>query len=153
MKNIIYKTALALLLSGTIITGCKSTAEKEDAAKDNVEDAKENLKEVQADANAQAQKIATAEEWSAFKSESEEKIAKNEARIAELKVKLKKPGTILDPVYEKRIETLESRNRDLRARMDAYEKNQSDWESFKREFNHDMDELGQSLKDFTVDNK
>jgi hypothetical protein len=37
--------------------------------------------------------------------------------------------------------------------MDTYEKKQSDWESFKREFNHDMDELGQALKDLTVDNK
>ena len=30
---------------------------------------------------------------------------------------------------------------------------QSNWESFKREFNHDMDEIGQALKDLTVDNK
>lgn len=28
-----------------------------------------------------------------------------------------------------------------------------DWESFKREFNHDVDELGQALKDLTVDNE
>jgi hypothetical protein len=35
----------------------------------------------------------------------------------------------------------------------AYDKNQTDWEKFKREFNHDMDELGKSLKDLTVNNK
>jgi DNA-directed RNA polymerase subunit N (RpoN/RPB10) len=35
----------------------------------------------------------------------------------------------------------------------AYEKSQSDWEAFKREFNHDMEELGKALKDLTVDNK
>ncbi len=153
MKKFIYMTALTTLMAGTIITGCNSPAQKEEAAKDKVEDAKEDLKEAQVDANAQAQKNASAEEWKAFRSESEEKILKNENRIAELKLKLKKPGTILDPVYEKRIETLETRNKDLRAKLDAYEKNQSDWESFKREFNHDMEELGQSLQDFTVDNK
>jgi len=41
----------------------------------------------------------------------------------------------------------------MRARLVAYEKSQSNWESFKREFNHDMDEIGQALKDLTVDNK
>jgi len=38
--------------------------------------------------------------------------------------------------------------------LDSYKNDaDSDWQSFKREFNHDMDELGHSLKDFTVDNK
>ena len=66
---------------------------------------------------------------------------------------MKKPGNTLDALYAKRIETLEQKNRDLRTRMDAYEKSESDWEVFKREFNHYMDELGQALTDFTVDNK
>ena len=66
---------------------------------------------------------------------------------------MKKSGKTLDAVYEQRIDTLEKKNRDLKARVDAYDKSQSDWESFKREFNHDMDELGQAFKDLTVDNK
>jgi phage-related minor tail protein len=33
------------------------------------------------------------------------------------------------------------------------EKNQSDLESFKQEYNHDMEELGEALKDFRVNNK
>jgi uncharacterized protein YeaO (DUF488 family) len=37
--------------------------------------------------------------------------------------------------------------------MDAYEKTQSDWEEFKREYNHDMEELGAALKDFRVNNR
>jgi hypothetical protein len=32
-------------------------------------------------------------------------------------------------------------------------KNQSDWVSFKREFNHDMDEIGKAFEDLTIDNK
>ena len=94
-----------------------------------------------------------AEEWKEFKNDSEIKIRNNEIRIAELKAKMNKPGTTLDPLYEKRIDTLEKKNRDLKARIADYEKSQSDWQTFKREFNHDMDELGQALKDFTVDNK
>jgi len=35
-------------------------------------------------------------------------------------------------------------NIDLKARLEAYEMKQSDWESFKSEFNHDMSELGKA---------
>jgi len=153
MKKIFFVLSAASLMAGLTFTGCKSPEAKEADAKEDVQEAKADLKEAQQDANATSQKVASAEEWKVFRAESEVKINKNEIRIAELKAKMQKPGTILDPMYEKRIETLEAKNRELRAKMDAYEKSQSDWESFKTEFNHDMDELGQSLKDFTVDNK
>jgi hypothetical protein len=42
---------------------------------------------------------------------------------------------------------------DLQTRMDNYEHSKTDWESFKTEFNHDMEGLGQALKDVTVNNK
>lgn len=39
-------------------------------------------------------------------------------------------------------------------RMDSYKNDTSaDWESFKREFKYDMNELEKSLKDLTVNNK
>ena len=152
-KTIISYAVASTLIAGIIFTGCQSASQKEEAAKEAVQEAKEELKDVRDDANKEAQKLASAEEWIAFKTESDEKIRNNEIRIAELKVKLKKPGKILDGLYEKRIETLEQRNNDLKIKIENYEKNQSDWESFKREFNHDMDELGQAFKDITVDNK
>jgi chromosome segregation ATPase len=154
MKKSIFTLALAgTLIAGTIFTGCQSSAQKESVAQDKVNDAKQDLKEAQDDAKAEATKLAGVEEWKEFKNDSEIKIRDNEVRIAELKAKLNKPGTTLDPLYEKRIDTLEKKNRDMKARIYDYEKSQSDWETFKREFNHDMDELGQALKDFTVDNK
>ena len=153
MKKSIYTFALTTLIVGVITTGCQSSAQKEEAAKEEVTEAKEDLKEVQKDANAEAQKVANAEEWSAFKTETQTKIDNNEAKIAELKVKLKKPGKVLDPMYAARIEMLEQKNSELKTRINTYEANQSDWEKFKREYNHAMDELGQALKDFSVDNK
>ncbi|RPI72643.1 MAG: peptidase M23 [Ignavibacteriales bacterium] len=153
MKKTILSIAIATTLFAAMFTGCKSLAEKKESAQDKVQDAKEDLRDVQKDANIEAQKIATAEEWQLFKSESEEKISDNEKRIAELKVKMKKPGKVLDAQYEKRIDALEQKNRELRTKLENYEKSQSDWETFKREFNHDMDEIGQAFKDLTVDNK
>ena len=154
MKKIILTLVLATaFLAGAILTGCQSSAQKEASARDNLQKAKEDLNNVQKDANADAQKLANAKEWETFKSDAEITIRNNEIRIADLRVKLNKQGTMLDPMYEKKIETLEQQNKDLKKRIEDYEKNQSDWETFKREFNHDMDELGRALKDLTVDNK
>ncbi len=145
-KTAITLFAATLLVAGSIITSCKSPAQKEEAAQ-------QDLIEAQNDAEVESQKVATAEEWASFKIEADAKIKSNDARIAELTIKLNKPGVILDPLYKKRIQVLEQQNKDLKARLDVYEENNSDWETFKREFNHDMDKLGQALKDFTIDNK
>jgi hypothetical protein len=152
-KTILTLVVATAFLTGMVLTGCQSSAQKEANARENVKDAKQDLNDVQRDANEDARKLANAEEWNTFRTDAELTIRNNEIRIAELRVKLKKEGTMLDPLYEKKIETLEQQNRDLKKRMEDYEKSQSDWETFKREFNHDMDELGKALKDLTVDNK
>jgi chromosome segregation ATPase len=153
MKKVIFILAMTTtFMAGTIFTGCQSSTQKQEAAQAKVKDARQDLNEAKKNANEVAQKAATAEEWKTFKSESELKIKENEIRIAELKIKLKKPGEIFDALYENKIVKLEQQNKDVKAKLEAYEKSQSNWESFKREFNHDMDELGKALKDLTVNN-
>lgn len=152
-KAIFICTLITTIAAGMVFTGCESSTQEMDNAQANVEEAKQDLKEARQDVVAVAQKTANAEAWRTFKSESEVKIRGNETRIAELKEKMKTSGKTLDAVYEKNIDLLEQKNKDLNARMVAYEKEQSDWESFKREFNHDMDELGKALKDFTLNNQ
>ncbi len=151
-KTFIILAAASMLIAVSVFTGCKSPAQKEEAAQAEVQDAQQNLDEAQTDANAESQKVATKEEWILFKSDAELKIQSNEDRIAVLTVKMNRPGEILDPLYKKKIQTLEQQNKDLKDRMIVYEKNQSDWSTFKREFNRDMDELGDAIKDLTVDN-
>jgi len=147
MKITIITLALStMLIAGTVFTSCKSPAQKEEAAQAKVDEAQQDL-------NAAQVKVATSEEWATFKSESELKIKDNEIRIAEIKVKMKKPGKVFDALYQKRIDELEERNLEMRVRMNTYENSKSDWESFKTEFNHDMDELGKALKDLTIENK
>ena len=146
MKKIVFNIVIVMGVLGSVsFTACQSATPKEDAAKAKLEAAREDLKEAQTEASA--------EEWEEFKNESEIKISNNNIRIAELKLKMNESGNTLDAVYKKRIQLLEQKNIDMKARIDAYEKSQSDWESFKREFNHDMDELGKALKDIAVDNK
>jgi outer membrane murein-binding lipoprotein Lpp len=154
MKTLVINFLVSLVvLAMAILGGCQSSAEKVDSAKENVEEAKEELQEVKAEAQADAIKVANAEEWRVFKSDAEVKIKENEIRIGELKIKMKKSGKTFDEMYEKNIIALEQKNKDLRTKISNYESNQSDWEAFKREFNHDMDELGLAIKDLTVNNK
>jgi len=154
MKNTIFTLFVATsMLAGTLFTGCQSSATKEDAANAKVDEAQQELIEAQQEADIEAQKVATADEWTEFKLESEIKISEYEIRIKAIREQMKKPGRTFDDLYKKRIEQLEQKIADLKTRMNDYEKNQSGWEVFKREFNHDMDELGIALKDLTVDNK
>lgn len=145
--------AIAAFISGATLTNCESSAKKSEDAQAKVLDAKQDLKDAQSDASVAAQKAADAEEWRTFKMDTQAKIDANEKYVAEMKAKMKVSGKKMDAVYEKSIDALELRNKNLKVRMEAYEKGQSDWQSFKREFNHDMDELGQAFKDLTVDNK
>lgn len=154
MKKVFFTIMVATsVLAGTLFTGCQSSATKEEAANAKVDEAQQDLMEAQQDADIEAKKVATADEWNAFKTESEIKISEYEIRIKALKDQMRKPGKTFDDLYKKRIEQLEQKIADLKTRMKDYEKNQTGWEVFKREFNHDMEELGIALKDLTVDNK
>lgn len=156
MKQVILFifASVAFLFAGSILTSCQSSAQKVDDAQSKVVDAKDNLKEAQKDANAEAVNRANEEQWQAFKNDSDAKIKANESLIADLKAKMKASGKKIDAVYVKSMDALEQKNKDLKAKVDGYDnKAQNNWDSFKTEFNHDMDELGHALKDLTVDNK
>jgi len=153
MKNLISDFVIAMaMLAMAFLSSCQSNADKLEAANKDVAEAKEELAEARADAREIKIMVANEEEWRAFKTDAEVKIANNEKRIEEIREKMKKPGKTFDEMYRKNIDALEERNKDLRKRIGYYENNQSDWDRFKREFNHDMDEIGQALKDLTVDN-
>ncbi len=94
-----------------------------------------------------------AEDYRKFKKEAEEKIADNKERIAELKTKKANESNEVKAKYDKKVVALEQKNNDLKKKIDSCnDSKDSKWTSFKREFNHDMDELGKSIKDLTVDN-
>ncbi len=142
----------AALLGATSFTGCQTSAEKVESAKDDVENAKENLSQEQKDAQMEAKKKANEAEWKVYKLETEAKIDANDLRIKELRDNMKTSGKAIDKMYVSRIETLELKNNELRTRMDNYDKDQTNWESFKQELNYDLNQLGEGLKNLTVKN-
>ncbi|MFE3867229.1 hypothetical protein ACFX5E_03960 [Flavobacterium sp. LS2P90] len=153
MKKTIYTLAITTLLTATVLTGCQTSTKKEEMAKDKVADAREDMADA-AEELMVAKKEATAEEWKKFKAETNVRITENESRIAELKVKMKNTGNSMDAMYAKKIDELEQKNKQIKIKVDSYKNDTSDdWESFKKEYNHDMDQLSQALKDMAVDNK
>jgi len=127
-------------MAGVIFTGFWSSTQKQKAAQAKMQ------------ALNAAEKAATAEEWLTFKSESELKIRDNEILITELKVKIEKQEDIFDALYKKKIAYLEEQIKYMKLRLEAFEKWQSNWESFKYGFNQEMDTIGNALKYLTVDN-
>lgn len=150
MKKSIFMLAI---LAGTLFTSCKTNTEKEADAVEDVVDATEDLNAVTEDVNRDETTKANDAEWQAYKMEANKTISENETRIAELQNAMKKPGKTFDANYKKSIEDLVERNAALQTRIIDYENNQTDWDTFKREFDSDMQGLGQAFKDLTVNNK
>jgi hypothetical protein len=94
------------------------------------------------------------QERTEFRHNSELRIEENNRKIDELNKKIETADSRMRDEYRKRVAELKDRNEKAKERLDNYKDNdKTKWEEFKREFNHDMDELGNSLKDFTLDNK
>lgn len=89
-----------------------------------------------------------------FRTSSEARIDENDRRIHDLDTKIEESNEKMKKEYRKRIAELKERNARYKARLkESNETNKAKWDEFKREFNHDMDELGKALEEFTIDNK
>ena len=146
MKKIILSlSATAFALTGSLFFGCSSSADKVNAAETKVQSANQELVAAKQELNA---------EYPSFRKEAEVQIAANDKRIDELKERLdKRDKAPLNNIRKRRIEELETKNAELRSRLYGYEKERSDWESFKIKFKHDMDNLGDAFRDFGKDMK
>jgi chromosome segregation ATPase len=147
MKKTKSTLALLALMTGTIFSSCESKQEKVEDAKENVAEAKQELREAQMDKNNE-----NYQEYVQFKADADEKIKQNDAGIEELRNK-KHTTSGNDATYQQKIDNLKERNEALRNKIDNYKDGDKDkWESFKREFNHDMDELGHAFADLGRNN-
>ena len=153
MKKSIFTLTIITCLSVIVMISCKPNTKEEKESQEKVEIARDNVEDAK-DSFDVAKRAATDEEWKAFKNSGDSVININNLRIAGLKLKMKNTGNSIDAEYQKNIDVMEQKNKDLKVKMDTYKNDvSSDWQSFKREFKHDTDEIGQALKDLTVDNK
>lgn len=149
-KTILTLTFTCMLLAVTCNTfaqenkqAAKARKHVNEAQKD-VVDAKHELNEARIDST---------EEYRAFRREAEMEIKNNDGKIALLKAK-KVNGTEQENAkYQRKVKTLEMKNDDLRKKINGSDSIKMDtWSTFKREFNHDMKQLGKAIKNIGVDN-
>ena len=152
MKKPILIIALSAIAVCGLSTGCANNADKLAEANQETKDAKEELANAQVDAAVNAQRAATAEEWKFFRLESDVKIQKREAEIAALKQSIHKTGGESDEIFAEKILELEQRNKDLNAKINNYEASQSDWATFKSEYDYDMESMNKAIKDLGTNN-
>ena len=144
MKKSIFTLAITVFITGSVLTSCESSSEKVDAANEDVAEAQQDLEEAQQDYT---------EQYKQFKLESDEKVTVNEKLIADLKEYAENKKKEAKITYEKTIDNLEKRNQVMKEKVTDYkDQGYENWNSFKDEFNRDMNELGQALKDLTKDN-
>lgn len=123
---------------------CNESVSKQDKAAEEVRAAKE-----EADMAYQAY----LEEVENYKTISAERIANNKKAIADYNSSVKASKKKMSEEQARVIAELEARNEALQKKLNAYKaEDQSKWQSFKDEFGRDMDQLGNSFKDLTVNN-
>lgn len=142
MKKSIIVAALFVF---TIIVGaCSSPTEKVEEAKTDVVEANKELDEANAEYMADMAK---------YKIETAEKIAANEVIIKDFNARIASQKKDAQVEYKQKVAELEMKNSDMKKKMDDYKLDgKENWEKFKTEFNHDLDELGKAFKDLTVKN-
>ncbi len=140
MKHKYFILSAILFFAGALLTGCNTNREKKvEDAKENVEQANQELK----DARAEYEK-----EWQQFNTDAELKINANEKKIADFKALIKTASGRSKAKYEKEVIELEQKNIELRKRIREYKYEGKDsWETFKKDFNDGLDYIGNTLND------
>jgi cell shape-determining protein MreC len=126
-------------MAGVILSSCQSKEQKVEHAEENVTKANEDLREAQTE----------------FKNEAEITIRENENEIKMYRDNLKDQKVADKENYERRIDSLERQNEEMRRKLNEYNgegQTNERWESFKREFNHDMEGLKNSIRAIGKDN-
>jgi len=85
---------------------------------------------------------------------AEEKISSFEKTIGELKAKIAQETKENIAKYEKTLTDIEQKASEIKKKIHQYKTEGKDkWAGYNDKFNHDLDELGKALKNFTVKSK
>jgi len=136
-----YYLIITMVVTGMILTACQSSTTKREKAKG--EEMPDTVIYIDQD-----QKLTFKDSVDQFKKQSEKQIRLNKKEIVLFKTEIineKEKAKIRD---DEKIAELELRNNDLVIRLDSYnDESQEQWDSFKVEYNEDMDDLDDDFKD------
>lgn len=144
LKNTLSIFAITTLVLGMNLSSCSSAADDVKDAKEDVDEANEDLDKAKEDL-----KI----DMEVYRAETIEKMLENERYIAERRKSIETDKSALKVVHQKEIRVLEARNQELKEKLENYKgEGKENWENFKKEFSHDMIEMGEAIKDLSINN-
>ena len=152
MKKIFFLFSIATMLLLSTINSFGQTNKKTDKARKHLKKAEHNLDDAKKDMR-QA-RLESTEDFIQFKKEAQEKIAANDKEIQQLSEKRWENHSEYQKKYDEEIFDLKKRNKELQHKIDVAQATMpSKWSAFKKEFSHDMNELGKAIKNTTVNSK
>lgn len=151
MKKTLIDTAIIGFVFATLVVACDTSSDKVDQAERNLMNKEAEVYEAKNELEAAKQSYL--QDFEDYKIEKTMQIAANEQAIADLKLKIENENAVQRKDHRLQIARFESENDVLREKMKAYHpENKERWEAFKKEFNHDINELGKTIQDVFEDN-
>lgn len=152
MRKSIAIIVASAFLTGICILGCESSAQKVEAARNNVDASNYNAFDVKSELN-QAVKDST-HEFQKFQKESEDRISNYEKNIADIKLKIAKEKRSHKSEYQKMVSDLEVKTAELKKDLKEYKvEGKEKLNAFKTKFSSNLEDLGQSISNFFTEDK
>jgi predicted nucleic acid-binding Zn-ribbon protein len=144
MKLIKLIPAALVLVFCFFFSSCETPAQKVDSAKVDVTEAEAELVKAHEEYKKDVED---------YRVQVAQSVKENNEKIAELQNSIELVKKEVKEEYKIKITELQSQNRDMERKMAGYRlTTQEEWESFKTEFNYDMERLGEAIKDLSVKN-
>ena len=150
-KSNVSKIKLFLVVAIVSITffSCKESTEAET---ENLKEAKEEV--VVATKELSEARMDSINQYASYRTEMDKRLIENDKNIALIRLNIKKQKASIRTKLEKDLDILMSKNEEFRISI----KNQKDgvyskWETFKTDFNTNMDDLGKSISEMANNNK
>ncbi len=138
MKTLLVGIGTLAMVVTTHFSAFTQEDKKSAQARKELAEAKKNLTKA---------KIDSAADFEQFKMEAENKIEENKKKITELRLADADLTMDLKKKYEKKITALQEKNTKLQKQIDeSADTKTSKWTEFKKEFNQDMNELTDAIK-------
>jgi ABC-type transport system involved in cytochrome bd biosynthesis fused ATPase/permease subunit len=150
MKKLFLSLAVVAFMAGTLSTTFGQVVDKKS------EKARENLKEEKKDVVVARHDLAVAKkdsvaEYQTLTKESDLKFKSNEKSIADLRAAITKGNSAAMATDQQKVSLLEDKNNALKKELADYkELGQTKFTAFKSEFNRDLAQLANELKDFKI---
>lgn len=149
MKTMMRILLISMVVTGTLLTGCNSSADRDghshEGMEEGMDDASDAMHEIGHDASRSV---------SEFRHDAEMKIDEYEASMADLRVKMANEKAENKAAFERKLSQLEQKTKEMKSRLKEYkETGEDEWTTFKTEFERDLDGVGTSISNFfTSDN-